>query len=101
MADIKTAYGTEAQAITCTLASLATGAARESAAIDNRTDKFLDALVHVTVVCQAGTPGADKRVYVWAAGTVDQATPVWPDAVAGADAAVGLKRLRHLGRIAL
>lgn len=96
MADIKSKYGTEAQAITCTLANLAAGAARESAAVDNRTNLYVDALVVVKIQLAAGTPGADKRVYVWAAGTVDVASPTWPDAVTGADAAITLNNPRNV-----
>lgn len=102
MANVKTAYGTEAQAFTITLASLAAAAARESTVIDNTSNLFLDALVELRIKLQAGTPGADKRVYVWAYGTVDAATPVYPDAVTGADAAITLnspKNLRLLGLI--
>lgn len=105
MASLKTAYGTEAQAITCTLASLASSATagRESTVISNLTDLFIDALVAVKVVLQAGTPGGDKSVYVWAYGTVDAATPLYPDAITGADAAITFNspiNLRLLGAIA-
>lgn len=104
MANVKTAYGTEAQAITCTLASLvhSTTAGRESTAIDNTSNLYLDALVQVKVVLQSGTPGSDKRVYVWAYGTVDAATPVYPDAVTGTDAGITINsptNLRLLGII--
>lgn len=102
MADVKTEYGTEAQAITVTLASLADQAARESAAVDNRTNKWLDALVSVVIKLQAGTPASDKAVYVFLAATVDIATPTWPDVVTGADAAItpnSPTQLRLLGTI--
>src|SRR3989304_5872418 len=72
MADIKKAYGTST-AITITLASLAhsDNAGRESAAIDNGTDKFIDALVQIAIKLAAGTPSADKAVYVYAYGSED------------------------------
>ncbi len=90
-ATIKTQYGAEAQAITITLASLGVTGVRESNAVDNRTDLFLDALVTVKIdLADGGTLGADKRVYVYAAGVVDQATPLWPDRVTGSDAAITL-----------
>ncbi len=102
--NIEIKYGTEAQAITCTLASLASaaGAGREGTVIDNTSNLFLDALVMVRVVLQSGTPGNDKRIYVWAYGTVDAATPVYPDAITGADAAITFNspiNLRLLGII--
>lgn len=99
--NLKQAYGTQGQTITCTLASLATGSAREATAVDNTSNLFLDALVAVTVKLQAGTPGSDKAVYVYAAGTVDGST--WPDALTGSDAGVTLNsptQLRLLGIIA-
>jgi hypothetical protein len=100
---IKAVYGASAQAITATLASLASGSARESAAIDNRTDLFLDALVFLQLKTGAGTIGADPFAYVYAAGTVDDGT-TWPDTVTGANAAITLNpttQLRLLGVVAL
>jgi hypothetical protein len=105
MSSVKVAYGTEAQAITCTLASLANSATagRESTAIDNTSNLYLDALVMVKVKLGAITPGNDKGVYVYVAGTVDAASPTWPDAITGADAAITFNspvNLRLLGFIA-
>jgi len=98
---IKTAYGSEAQAITCTLASLADGSARQSAAVDNTVNEWLDALVMLQIKTGAAN-GSDKRIYLWAYATVDAATPVYPDAVSGADAAITMNsptQLRLLGVI--
>lgn len=102
MATLKTKYGTEAQAITITLASLANGNARESTIVDNTTDLFLDVLVQLKIESQAGTPGSDKRIYVYAYGTTDIATPLYPDAVTGSNAAITLNdptQLRLIGII--
>lgn len=104
MTDIKTAYGSEAQAITCTLASLASSATagRESAAVDNTSNLWLDTLVYVAVKLTSGTPGNDKAVYVYVAGTVDKTTPKWPDEITGLDAAITFDNptnLRLLGVI--
>jgi hypothetical protein len=97
MANVKVAYGTEAQAITITLASLAQAAARESSVIDNTTNLFLDALVMLRVKTGAGTPANQKAINVYVAGTVDSATPLWPDAVAGAgDAAITMDNPTNL-----
>jgi hypothetical protein len=101
-ANVKTALGTEAQTITCTLASLASGSSREATAIDNTTNLWLEALVMVQITLQSGTPASDRAVYVYAAATVDNAGPTWPDAVTGADAAITLNsptNLRLLGAI--
>jgi len=75
MANIKQEYGTQGQVITISLGSLADSAtaARQSTEIDNRTNKFLDALVTVKVK-SAGTMAGDKAVYVYAFGTTDDGT---------------------------
>lgn len=101
--DIKEKLGTNGQTITCTLASLANGNAREATAIDNRTDLFLDALVFLQLKTGAGSIGADPFAYVYAAGTVDDGT-TWPDAVTGSDAAITLNsvpQVRLLGTVYL
>ena len=101
MTDIKKAYGTST-AITITLASLAhsDNAGRESTAVDNGTDKFLDAMVQVVVKLAAGTPSADRTVYVYAYGSEDGTT--FTDNATGADAAITLTdppNVREIGRI--
>ena len=89
MADIKKAYGTST-AITITLASLAhsDNAGREGDAVDNGTNKFIDALVQIVIKLAAGTPSADKAVYVYAYGSEDGTT--YTDNATGADAAITL-----------
>lgn len=90
-ATIKTLYGTEAQGITCTLASLANNGQRESTVVDNTSNLYLDAMVTVRIdLADGGTIGSDKRVYVYAYGTVDAATPIYPDRVTGSDAGITL-----------
>lgn len=101
MATIKPLYGTNGQTITCTLASLASGSARESTSIDNRTNLYLDALVFMQLKTGAGSIGTDPYAYVYVAGTVDDGT-TWPDTVTGADAAITLNtttQLRLLGAV--
>lgn len=91
MSDIKTAYGTTGQAFTCTLASLASSATagRESTAIDNTTNLYLDALVQVRVKTSASALANDKAVYVYAYATVDNGT-TYTDNATGLDAAITL-----------
>ncbi len=71
MSDVKNAYGSAGQAITITLASLGDGAIRQSTAVDNSTNLFMDALVMVKIKTAAS--GVDSngvvRIYVYA--TVD------------------------------
>lgn len=98
---IETKYGTSGQTITCTLASLASGNARESTALDNTTNVFLDALVLLKLKTGAGSIGSDPFAYIYAAGTVDGGT-TWPDTVTGSDAAITLNsttQLRLLGQV--
>lgn len=87
MASIKSAYAAAAT-IVCGLASLASGAARESNTVDNTTDLFLDALVQAKVRTNASAPTGDKAVYVYAWGVNDPSSPIYPDAVTGSDAAI-------------
>ena len=98
---IKPNYGSNGQTISCTLASLASGSARECTAIDNRTNLYLDALVFLQLKTASGTIGSDPFAYVYAAGTVDDGT-TWPDTVTGSDAAITLNttsQLRLLGAV--
>ena len=97
MSDIKEALGTEAQAITITLASLGSAAQRESTAVDNATNLFRDVLVMLAVKNHASSaPTGDKAVYVYVYGTVDAATPLYSDQVTGADAAITIDSPTHL-----
>jgi hypothetical protein len=88
VATIKQLYGTSAQAITCTITTLASSATacRASTAVDNTTNLYLDALVQVNVTLGATATANDKCVYVWAYGTADGGT-TYTDGVTGTDAA--------------
>jgi len=105
MADIKYAYSAVAQAITITMASLADSstAGRESTAIDNGTNKYLDALVQGFIKTQnSGSISSPSVVYVWVYGTADGTTPKYPDTVTGTDAAITMNnpnQLRLIGVI--
>lgn len=102
MADFKNKYGTST-AITITLASLASSAtaSRESTAIDNGTNLFVDALLYVAVKLQAGTPANDKAIYVYGYGSEDGTN--YTDNATGSDAALTQRvptNLRLIGVIA-
>ena len=58
-----------AASVTITLTSLADGGYRESTAVDNTTNKYLDALVGGKV--QIGAPSADGTIEFYAYGTYD------------------------------
>jgi hypothetical protein len=96
----KVTYGTST-AITCTLASLAGGSARESTALDNTSNLFLDVLVYVACKLQTGTPGSDKQINVYVYGSEDGTN--YTDNATGTDAAITLRspsNLRVIGVLA-
>lgn len=92
--DRKQALGTASQGITITLASLATGSARQSTSIDNTSNLFLDALVYLAIPIVAGTPGADKAIYVYAFGSEDGTN--YTDNAGASDAAITLRAPTNL-----
>ncbi len=104
MADVKTAYGTNGQALTITLASLAdaTSAGRESTSVDNSSNKWLDVLIAAKVkTANSGSIAAPSAAFLYAYATADGAT-TWPDTVTGTDAAITLNsptQLKLLGAI--
>jgi len=65
-------YGTST-AITCTLASLASSATagRSCAAIDNTSDKFVDAMLYIAVKTSSSALANDKACYVYLYGSED------------------------------
>lgn len=71
----KIEYGTASQAITLLLApsgtGLANGGARESTAIDNTTNKYLDAMVYLAVKLATGSPAGEKVIKVYFAASED------------------------------
>ena len=104
MADVRTGYGTSGQALTITLTSLADSATvgRESVAVSNTSDKFLDTLVTAKIkVHTSGTISAPSAVFVYAYASVDGGTE-YPDTVTGADAAITINsptQLKLLGAV--
>jgi len=100
MSDIKLAYPVAAN-ITITLASLASGSARESTAIDNTSNLYLDAEVYLALKLQTGSPSSDKAIYIYGAASADGTN--YTDNATGSDAAITLRaptNLRLLGVIA-
>jgi hypothetical protein len=88
VADVKLAYGASVE-ITVTLASLATSstlvAGRESTAIDNTSNKYLDYLVSGKVTTGT-TPTVAKSIYVFVYASMND-TPAYPDVFDGTDSA--------------
>jgi len=89
MADIKTAYGTSNQTITCTLASLADAGARASTALDNSSNLFLDALVQISIATNSSGTSSTGTVRVYAYGSADGGT-TYSDSATGTDAGITL-----------
>ena len=85
--DIKAKLGAAAAAITITLNALADDGARESLAVDNTANLFLDALVQLLIESN-GVPAGDCNVLVYAYGTADGGT-TYSGGATGADAAYG------------
>lgn len=83
MATIKPLYGSNNQSITCTLASLANNGLRQSTAIDNSSNLFIDALVVIKVKSGSGT-SSTGAVYIYAYGTVDGGS-TYSDGATGSD----------------
>ncbi len=89
MADIKSKYGTTGQGITVTLNGLVNDAKRESTAVDNSVNCFLDALVQVKIATNTSADSSgDKSAYIYAYGTSDGGTAYSGNA-SGTDAAFG------------
>lgn len=83
MADIKVAFSSTTN-IVCTLTSLLASSSRECTAVDNSSNLYPDALLHVKVTTSSGTMGDAKAVYVWLYGSVDGAK--YTDNATGSDA---------------
>ncbi len=80
----KTLYGTSNQAITITITSLANGNYRQSTAIDNSTNLFLDALVMCKVKSNAASTSGTGYVAIYGYGTADGGT-TYDGGVTGTD----------------
>lgn len=71
---ILTQYSANNQTISCSIASLANNAQRESDAIDNTANSFLDALIMVKVKAGGSSVSGTGSINVYAYGTVDGGT---------------------------
>ena len=86
--NVKLAYAAAAT-ITITLASLASAATfltgRESLAIVNTTDLYVDGRITAKITTSATTPTVDTEIRIYGVQPMDD-TPTWPDQMTGADA---------------
>ncbi len=81
-------YGSSNQAITISADGLTNSntIGRQSAAVDNSSNLYADALVFAKVAVGTRTIGSDKALYVYVYGTVDGGT-TYTDGCSGSDAA--------------
>jgi hypothetical protein len=89
MASVKSAYGTNNQAITCTITSLGNTNQRQSTAIDNTSNDWLDALVFLKIKSNASGVSATGFINVYAYGTADGGT-TYTDGATGTDGSITL-----------
>lgn len=95
MSDIKAKYGTSNQAITCTITSLANNGQRQSTAVDNSSNLFLDALVFVIVKSAAAATSSTGYVNIYAYGTADGGSN-YSDGASGSDGAITLTSIPNM-----
>lgn len=88
MASTKLSLGASTS-FTLTLASLASGSARESTSVDNSSNLFLDAAVQLGLRLATGVPSGDKVINVYFYGSIDGTN--YDDNATGADAALTLR----------
>lgn len=70
MALVKSLYGSMVT-IACTLASLTSGAARQSTAVDNSTFQYLDVQLALLIAVAAGTPSGAQLINVYVFTSID------------------------------
>jgi hypothetical protein len=87
--DIELLYGTNNQAITITLGSLANNAARASTAIDNTTNDYEEIEVQFSLKSNAAGTSATGFCNIYATGTTDGGT-TYGEGATGTDAAITL-----------
>lgn len=80
--------------ITITVGGLASASARQSAFIDNSSNRYLDAEVYLALQLVAGTPSLDRAIYVWFYGSADGTN--YTDNASGSDATITLRTPTNL-----
>ncbi len=89
MSDIKSAFGSNNQSITCTVTSLANNGQRQSTVLDNSSNKFLDALLQLTIKTNSSGTSATGYVAVYLYSTADGGT-TYSDGATGTDGTITL-----------
>lgn len=97
MSVMKLKYGTSTS-LTITLTSLTAGSARESTAVDNTSNLYLDALLGGQFTLAAGTPASDKSINVYVYGSEDGT--IYGDNATGSDANLTMRSPTNLRLVA-
>lgn len=82
-------FGTSNQTITCTLASLTNTSVRQATVVDNSSNVFNEALVHVKVKSGGSGTATTGYVNVYAYGTADGGT-TYTEGASGSDGSITL-----------
>lgn len=85
---VENKYGTSNQTITCSIASLTTGSARSSTAIDNSSTLYQDVLVQIKILSGLAATSASGIVNIYVYASDDGGTTYGSGA--GTDAAITL-----------
>lgn len=93
-------YGTNGQAITITLASLANTSLQQSTSIDNTINLHNDALVELAIKTGASGVSATGYLDVYAYGTANNGTNYSGGATGTDGAFTGTLNIKRIGRIA-
>lgn len=98
--DILTKYGTSGQALTISMASVTANNGRESTAVDNSSNKWVDALLVVKIRTGASGTSTTGQVNIYAYGSVDGGSTYSGNAT-GSDAALTPTNMVQIGSIAV
>lgn len=79
-----------AQTVTITLQSLGSTSARQSASIDNTSNKYLDYMVHVKLASTTGTIGGDKAAFISVVAQDSSGFADWTENASTADSLITL-----------
>lgn len=87
--DINIKYGSNGQTVTCGFEGLTNNSARQSTAIDNTSNTFVDALIFIKIKTGGSGTAATGYANVYAYGTVDNGT-TYSDGASGSDGSITL-----------
>lgn len=98
--DILTKYGTSGQSLTISMAGVVANAGRESTAVDNSSNKWVDAKLVVKIKTGASGTSTTGMVAIYAYGSVDGGSTYSGNAT-GTDAGLTPTNMFQIGTIAV